>query len=161
MNINTQQGNFIIEPANLIDLGGMRAIEQACFPLDAWPLLELIGALSLPGLVRLKAIVDGKMVGFVGGMPKRLKNEGWITTLGVLPGFRRMGIANALLDECEKMMGMATIRLTVRKSNLGALQLYRLRGYQQVEIWEQYYEGGEDGLVLEKRSPGNLDKTVG
>jgi ribosomal-protein-alanine N-acetyltransferase len=153
MNLSPSQAFFTIEPANLNDLGGMRAIEQACFPLDAWPLLELIGALSLPGLVRLKATVDGRMVGFVGGMSKRSKNEGWITTLGVLPGYRRMGIANALLDECEKTMAMPTIRLTVRKSNLGALQLYRLRGYSQVEIWEHYYEGGEDGLVLEKKSP--------
>ena len=68
----------------------MRTIEQACFPLDAWPLLELIGALSLPGLVRLKATVDGKMVGFAGGAVKRSKNEGWITTLGVLPEYRRL-----------------------------------------------------------------------
>lgn len=161
MTFDPSRTPFTIETANLNDLGGMRAIERACFPLDAWPLLELIGALSLPGLVRLKATVDGKMVGFVGGMPKRSKNEGWITTLGVLPGYRRMGIANALLNECEKAMAMPTIRLTVRKSNLGALQLYRLRGYDQVEIWEQYYEGGEDGLMLEKKSPENLDKTVG
>jgi ribosomal protein S18 acetylase RimI-like enzyme len=141
---------FVIETANLNDLAGMRSIEQACFPLDAWPLLELIGALTLPGLVRLRASVDGKMVGFVGGMTKRSKNEGWITTLGVLPGYRRLGIATALLDDCEKAMAMPIVRLTVRKSNLGAQQLYALRGYSRVEIWENYYEGGEDGYVLEK-----------
>lgn len=141
---------FSIDQANLNDLGGMRTIEQACFPLDAWPLLELIGALSLPGLVRLKATVDGKMVGFAGGAVKRLKNEGWITTLGVLPEYRRLGIAAALLDECERAMAMERVRLSVRKSNLGAQRLYLERGYSLVERWEKYYEGGEDGLVYEK-----------
>jgi ribosomal protein S18 acetylase RimI-like enzyme len=141
---------FSIEPANLNDLGGMRAIEQACFPLDAWPLLELIGALSLPGLVRLKACVDRKMVGFAGAAVKRSKNEGWITTLGVMPEYRRLGIANALLDECERLMAMGRVRLSVRKSNLGAQRLYLERGYSLVERWERYYEGGEDGLVYEK-----------
>ena len=159
MSFSSSRPLFLIETASLNDLAGMRAIEQACFPLDAWPLLELIGALTLPGLVRLKASVEGRMVGFAGGMIKKAKTEGWITTLGVLPGYRRSGIASALLDECEKAMGMPVIRLTVRRSNLGALHLYRLRGYSQVEIWEHYYEGGEDGLVLEKLSPEFLDKS--
>jgi len=141
---------FSIDQANLNDLGGMRTIEQACFPLDAWPLLELIGALSLPGLVRLKATVDSKMVGFAGGAVKRLINEGWITTLGVLPEYRRLGIATALLDRCEQAMAMERVRLSVRKSNVGAQRLYLERGYYLVEHWEKYYEGGEDGLVYEK-----------
>jgi ribosomal protein S18 acetylase RimI-like enzyme len=144
---------FSIEPAGLGDLNGMRTIEQVCFPQDAWPLIELIASLSLPGLVRLKAMAGDKMVGFVGGAEKKSKGEGWITTLGVLPGYRRYGIATALLDECEKVLGMEIIKLSVRKSNLGARQLYINRGYIQTEVWEQYYEGGEDGLVLEKRLP--------
>ena len=142
---------FVIETAGLNDLGGMRTIEQVCFPQDAWPLLELIAALSLPGLVKLKAVVGDKMVGFVGGAVKKHKKEGWITTLGVLPGFRRLGIANALLDECEKALGMPIVKLSVRRSNMGAQTLYFERGYTRTEVWEHYYEGGEDGFVLEKR----------
>lgn len=141
----------MIETAGLNDLGGMRTIEQVCFPQDAWPLLELIAALSLPGLVKLKAVVEDKMVGFVGGAVKKHKGEGWITTLGVLPGFRRLGIANALLDKCEKALGLPVVKLSVRRSNLGAQTLYFERGYTRTEVWEHYYEGGEDAFVLEKR----------
>jgi ribosomal-protein-alanine N-acetyltransferase len=141
---------YAIETAGLNDLGGMRTIEQVCFPLDAWPLLELIAALTLPGLVRLKADVEGKMVGFIGGSVKKNKGEGWITTLGVLPEYRRLGIATALLDECEKALEMPLVRLSVRRSNLGARTLYFARGYTQTEVWENYYEGGEDAYVLEK-----------
>jgi len=142
---------FVIETAGLNDLGGMRTIEQVCFPKDAWPLLELIAALSLPGLVRFKTKVEDKMVGFVGGAVKKHKNEGWITTLGVLPGFRRLGIATALLDGCETALGMPIVKLSVRRSNLGAQTLYFERGYTHIEVWERYYEGGEDAFVLEKR----------
>jgi ribosomal-protein-alanine N-acetyltransferase len=152
--------DYSIEPAGLSDLGGMRTIEQVCFAQDAWPLIELIASLSLPGLVRLKAVVVDKMVGFVGGAVKKSKGEGWITTLGVLPGYRRSGIATALLDGCEKALGMEIIKLSVRKSNLGARQLYINRGYTQTEIWEQYYEGGEDGLVLEKRLPVGDNRNI-
>ncbi len=149
MTENTPQ-LFVIETAGLNDLGGMRTIEQVCFPKDAWPLLELIAALTLPGLVKLKAVVEDKMVGFVGGGVKKLKGEGWITTLGVLPGFRRLGIATALLDECEKALGLPVVKLSVRRSNLGAQTLYFERGYTRTEVWERYYEGGEDAFVLEK-----------
>ena len=142
---------FEIETAGLNDLGGMRTIEQVCFPQDAWPLLELIAALSLPGLVKLKAVLGDKMVGFVGGAVKKHKGEGWITTLGVLPDFRRLGIATVLLDECESALGMPVIKLSVRRSNVSAQKLYFKRGYSHTEIWEHYYEGGEDGFVLEKR----------
>jgi ribosomal protein S18 acetylase RimI-like enzyme len=61
-----------------------------------------------------------------------------------------MGIANALLDACEQEMAQPVVRLCVRRSNLDAQSLYLKRGYTQTEIWEKYYEGGEDALVLEK-----------
>jgi ribosomal protein S18 acetylase RimI-like enzyme len=142
---------YQLAPAGLGDLSQMRAIEKACFPLDAWPLLELITVLILPNLVKIKAEVDGKMVGFIGGDAHRGENVGWITTLGVLPQFQRLGIATALLDACEQEMGMPVVKLTVRKSNFTAQRLYFERGYREVEVWERYYEGGEDGLILCKK----------
>ena len=65
-----------------MNLNPLRAIEKACFPLDAWPLLELLAVLILPNLVKIKAEVGDKMVGFVGGDAHRLEGVGWITTLG-------------------------------------------------------------------------------
>lgn len=143
--------NYNLTIANLGDLSQMRVIEKACFPLDAWPLLEQIAVLIFPNLVKIKAEVDQKMVGFVCGDPKRGENKGWITTLGVLPHYQQRGIATALLDQCEIEMGLPYVRLSVRKSNISAQRLYFNRGYYQVEIWEKYYDGGEDGLVLEKK----------
>jgi ribosomal protein S18 acetylase RimI-like enzyme len=146
----TESQIFQLSQAGLGDISPLRNIEKACFPLDAWPLLELMAVLILPNLVKIKAEVDQKMVGFVGGDAHRNEGIGWITTLGVLPRYQRMGIATAMLDQCEHEMGMPRVKLTVRRSNLQAQRLYFSRGYRQVEVWDRYYEGGEDGLILEK-----------
>lgn len=61
----SKASTFEIVQANLRDLGAVRELERQSFPLDAWPLIEVIGVLSLPGMERWKAVADGKLVGFV------------------------------------------------------------------------------------------------
>jgi ribosomal protein S18 acetylase RimI-like enzyme len=142
---------FQIDAASWRDLNSLRQLERACFDHDAWPLLDLIAVLTLPGTVRLKATVGDQVVGFIAGDIRGRDGIGWITTLGVLPGHRRKGIARALLACCEEQMTMPRLRLSVRRSNDAAQELYRQAGYTQVDVWRRYYTGGEDGLVLEKR----------
>jgi len=142
--------NYSIVSANLRDLGALREIEKTCFGSDAWPLLDLIGILTMSGIVRLKAVVNNRMAGFVGGDPRRDEGIGWITTICVRPEYRRMGIGSALLAECEQRMAQPAVRLSVRVTNANAIRLYQQKGYRQVDLWRHYYEGGEDALVLEK-----------
>jgi ribosomal protein S18 acetylase RimI-like enzyme len=139
-----------ILPASLRDLGPLRHIEQTCFPKDAWPLLDLVAVLTWPDVIRLKAIVDGRMVGFIAGDPRRTEGMAWIATLGVLPEYRRQGIARALLLKCEKLLHANRLRLCVRLDNAGAIRLYEKEGYQRVGIWAKYYNDGCDALVMEK-----------
>ncbi len=142
---------FSILSANLRDLNGLRKLEQECFGDDAWPLIDLLTVLTLPGIVRLKAEVDGQFAGFVAGDPNAYEKVGWITTIGVSPAFRRMGIGSALLETCEERMRMPRVRLSVRKNNLPAITMYRSFGYTQREVWPKYYQDGEDALVLERQ----------
>lgn len=142
---------FNIVQASLRDLSSLRELERVCFGSDAWPLLDLISVLTMPGLVRLKAELDGRMVGFVGGDAHRNEGIGWITTICVVPEFRRQGIGSSLLERCEKQMGQNIVHLTVRASNLSAIHLYEQKAYHQVDTWRRYYSDGEDGLILEKR----------
>jgi len=143
--------NFNIETANWRDLNMVRRVEQECFPKDVWPLWDLVAVLTFPDIVRLKVVVNGEMVAFAAGDIRRSENLGWITTIGVLPLYRRQGIARALLTVCEERMGMPRVRLCVRRSNSEAIRLYIREGYFQVSIWDAYYHDGEDALVLEKR----------
>ena len=140
---------YQITPANWRDLGALRQLEKICFPKDAWPLLDLIGVLSLSNIVRLKTVCDGQMIGFVAGEKKSSK-LGWIATIAVLPEYRRQGIASDLLSRCEGKMGVERIRLCVRLENTSAIQLYKRFGYRQVDIWQKYYQDRTDALVFEK-----------
>jgi ribosomal-protein-alanine N-acetyltransferase len=149
--VQTMDIQFRIEVANWRDLGALRRVETECFGDDAWPLLDLAAALTFPNVVRLKATVGEEMVGFAGGDVRLMESLGWVTTLGVLPEFRRNGIAKALLAEIEIRLKQPRVRLCVRKSNEGAIQLYKQSGYLQVGAWPHYYSDGEDAFVLEKR----------
>lgn len=142
---------FHIDTASWRDLNGLRQLERACFAEDAWPLLDLLAVLTFPATVRLKATVGEQLAGFIAGDVRTSDGIGWITTLGVLPEYRRKGIARALLTACEGMISQPRLRLSVRRSNTAAQLLYRQAGYTQVDVWHNYYAGGEDALVLEKR----------
>jgi ribosomal-protein-alanine N-acetyltransferase len=149
---------YNIQPASLRDLNDLRKLEKECFELDAWPLWDLIGVLTMPGLVRMKASIDTGMAGFSAGEIKPDEVDptliiGWIITLGVSPAYRRKGIANALLASTEKQLlkQAALLRLCVRVSNQAAIALYHYNGYTKVTIWKNYYPGGEDALVLGKK----------
>lgn len=142
--------SFEIVRATWRDLNELRHLEKACFGDDAWPLIDLISVLSIANVVRLKAVVDGRMVGFIAGDPRGSEEIAWIATLGVLPDYRRRGIASALLQTCEDRLDVNRVRLSVRENNQPALQLYRGFGYMRVGIWPDYYKDESDAIVLEK-----------
>jgi len=139
-----------ILPTSFRDLNGLHKLEHACFLDDAWPLLDLIAVLTWPDVVRLKAMLDGQMIGFIAGDPRPSQGFAWIATLGVFPEYRRQGVARALLTECERRLEIARIRLCVRTNNVAAIRLYETADYQRVDIWRKYYHDGGDALLMEK-----------
>jgi len=139
-----------ILPATWRDLNDLRHLEKICFPHDAWPLLDLVGALTLPSVVRLKAAASGQMVGFIAGDVRRSQQIAWIATIAVLPEYRGRGIGRSLLEACEAHLSVPRVRLCVRVSNHAAEQLYLTSGYQHAGRWTAYYQDGEDALVMEK-----------
>jgi len=146
---------YTIHPASWLDLNSVRQVEQVCFPKDAWPIWDMVAVLTLPDIIRLKAVAENRLVGFIAGDIRRVERLGWITTLAVLPTYRRKGIAQALLEACERKMDLPRVRLCVRRSNTAAIALYQRAGYSQASVWPAYYHDGEDALVLEKRVTGN------
>ena len=84
-----------IESATWRDLKDLFQLEKDCFQLDAWPLLDILGALTIPQIIRLKAVDQEKMVGFIAVDLRRSQQTAWIATLAVLPAFRKTGIASA------------------------------------------------------------------
>jgi ribosomal protein S18 acetylase RimI-like enzyme len=139
-----------IQTANFSDLNSLRQLERACFTVDRWPLLDLMAVLAFPDVVRLKAVVDGEMVGFVAGDQRESRSLAWIATIAVLPACQHQGIGRALLAECEARLAAPRIRLCVRTDNAAAIHLYEQAGYQHLEYWRGYYKDKADAQVMEK-----------
>ena len=148
---STPKITYSIQPASWRDLPSLNQLEKACFPKDSWPLFDLVGVLTFPDIVRYKAINGEKMIGFIAGERHKHDNLGWISTIGVLPEYRKQGVGTALLEVCELNLKMKSVRLNVRISNREAIQLYRNLGYYEINTWPAYYYDREDALVLEKK----------
>lgn len=139
-----------IVKASFLDLNALRKLENETFAKDAWPLFDLIAVLTLPDVIRLKAVEDDQMVGFIAGDPRPRDGWGWVATIAVDPRYQRRGIGRALLHACENKLGVPRSRLTVRISNQGAISMYEQEGYVSIDIWKGYYNDGEDALLMEK-----------
>ena len=139
-----------IEPATWRDLKDLFQLEKDCFQLDAWPLLDILGVLTIPQIIRLKAVDKDILVGFIAVDLRRSQQTAWIATLAVQPAYRKSGIGSTLLRISEEEANLPRIRLSVRQSNKPAIQLYQKHGYQQIEVWKKYYKGGDNALVFEK-----------
>ena len=140
----------MIIPATWRDVKSLYNLERICFEVDAWPLLDVLGVLTLPQLIRLKAVDYDNMVGFIAADLRQRQETAWIVTFAVLPQYRRAGIGSALLDECEARISLPRIRLSVRQSNQAAIQFYKKHHYQHVDTWAAYYKGGDNALIFEK-----------
>jgi len=148
--ISPHEDSIEISRASWHDLGAIRELERICFPLDAWPLLDMVGVLVMPSIERHKAMLGDELIGFVAGDVKRYNHTGWIATICVHPDYRGRGVGRRLLHACEAGMGMPRVKLAVREANQTAIEMYKRNGYQQVGVWKGYYKGGENGIVMEK-----------
>jgi ribosomal-protein-alanine N-acetyltransferase len=140
-----------IMPATWHDFSAVRELEKVCFPVDVWPLWDVLGVLTFPSILRFKVVLDRQLVGFIAVDIRTRKKEAWISTLGVLPAFRRRGIATLLIEACERSVEVPYMRLSVRASNQWAIRLYARLGYKAYTNWPRYYRGGEKAVVMQKR----------
>jgi len=142
---------YRIRRATIFDVRAVHRLEQAIFPLDAYPYFDLILLFFWPGIINLKVIApDGSMAGFVSATRNFFRPRGWIITIGVSLSHRRRGFGRLMLATAEKRLHKPFVRLTVRASNVPAITLYRSMGYSVIERKVAYYRDGEAGLIMEK-----------
>lgn len=144
-----------LERATGWDVFAIHRLERAAFGRDAYDVLALLELLLSSHMRCLKVVMDGQgkqrqIVGFVAGEWHQRQHAGWIVTLGVHPDYAGHGIGTRLLLGCEAVLKMPLMKLTVRKSNQRAIQLYERHGYQFVHTIAHYYSDREDGLLMEK-----------
>ncbi len=79
-------------------------------------------------------------------------DEVHVLNIAVAPGARRRGIGRALMEAAAdegRRRGAKIATLEVRRSNVPAIELYRMLGYRQIGIRPNYYaDEGEDAIVM-------------
>jgi len=151
MNAAVQSETFAVSPAGVLDLFAIWRLQHACFRKDSYDLFTLFNMAVSAKMIRLKAVVNGQIVGYVAGEINCEECTGWIVTLGTHPHMQGRGIGTSLLLAAERALDSKRVKLTVRRSNARAIALYERCGYKWMNTYRRYYHDGEDGLVMEKQ----------
>lgn len=133
--------SLILQPARDADLSRVATLHAECFPDDAWNSSALATVLAMPGADgRVCNGDDGALRGML--LDQCLGPDGEILTLGVAPGWRRHGIAHALLQDFivrARAGGAQRLLLEVAADNTAALALYDSFGFARQGIRRRYY----------------------
>jgi ribosomal-protein-alanine N-acetyltransferase len=141
---------IVIAPILIRDLNEIVAIESRVFP-DPWNRNMFLEELLHPHADSFKATVNQNLAGYI--FLHRILDEWALLNLAVAEGWRRQGVATALLNH---VMRLAKIRrcyritLEVSEKNPPAIALYKKFGFRQVGRRRGYYQYNQaDALVVE------------
>lgn len=141
----------VIRSMTFDDIAAVNALEQALFPVDAWPLQMFHDELNQTETrsYYVAEDADGRVVGYAGLMCVLPIAD--VQTIAVAPDAEGSGIGSALLatliDEA-KLRGAEDVLLEVRDDNPRAQRLYRWFGFEQIHVRPRYYRDGADALIM-------------
>lgn len=133
------------------DTDKIAELERICFSRP-WSGEEICRTALSEHAVYLTALFDNEIAGYAGAYA--VADVAEINNIAVFPGFRRSGVASALIDGLIKVCkerGVTKLSLDVRASNTAALKLYEKHGFYRVGIRRGYYAAPtEDAVLLDK-----------
>lgn len=140
---------YEIRKAAADDIAAMCEIERECIA-EPWSLSAFESSFAANGALFLAAQAEnGEVCGFI--TANAVLDEINIYNIAVKEGYRRLGIATALLGELEKEKPYS-INLEVRESNASAIALYKKCGFEQVGSRKNFYsDPTENALLMTKR----------
>jgi ribosomal-protein-alanine N-acetyltransferase len=139
---------------NIIDfeqkhLDEWEALEAECFN-DAWTRAQMQSEIGRKGHVALALMLEDRLAGYA--CMYHVLDEANITSIAITPTGRKRGFGGLLLDSLiarAEALGLKSLTLEVRRSNLAAIGLYSSRGFEPVGIRPGYYHNPlEDALLM-------------
>eukprot|EP00455_Lapot_gusevi_P009021 TRINITY_DN14006_c0_g1_i1.p1 TRINITY_DN14006_c0_g1~~TRINITY_DN14006_c0_g1_i1.p1 ORF type:complete len:173 (-),score=10.63 TRINITY_DN14006_c0_g1_i1:31-549(-) len=107
---------------------------------------------------------DGSIMGYIMGKAEG-QGENWhghVTAVTVAPEYRRLGLANQLMNSLEEISDKYHhgyfVDLYVRVSNSVAIDMYKKFGYSVYRQVIGYYSGEEDAYDMRKALPRDVHK---
>jgi len=138
-----------VRTAERADLLAVHRIEQSSFP-QPWPFAAFEQYLGEPGFLVAE---DGSVLGYVIGdiVANHGRPLGHVKDLAVHEERRGEGIGTLLLETALAVLeseGAKSVKLEVRAENETAIELYQSQGFEHRRTVPEYYNDGEDALVL-------------
>jgi len=145
-----------IRQATIEDLPAMANCNLSNLPENYQLKYYMYHALTWPQLSFVAEDSKGRIVGYILAKMEDETNStphGHVTSISVLRTYRRLGLANKLMQLSQRAMkevfDAAYVSLHVRKTNRAALALYReALGFRIQEIEKGYYADGEDAFAM-------------
>jgi ribosomal-protein-alanine N-acetyltransferase len=135
------------------DFEAIYQIDQQCFsPAIAYSRPDLRSYLRLPGSDCVIAEAGSKIAAFL--VTAHDNSVGSIVTIDVLAAYRRQGVASLLLEESERRLAAAGVRiieLETATDNASAIAFWQKHGYRTRDIQKGYYPDGRDAYSMTKR----------
>lgn len=112
------------------DLSALVGVHGACFPGERWRKEDFRRFADKPGQIVRSVVMDGKVVGSF--LYRNKQDDVQIARVGVLPEYRRAGVATAaisMLTGENSPNRKRVVRAVVREHNLAAQLLLRKLGF--------------------------------
>ncbi|PWN27890.1 putative N-terminal acetyltransferase complex subunit ARD1 [Jaminaea rosea] len=146
-----------IRPARLADLLELQRTNLHCLPENYTLRYYLYHSLTWPQLSFVATDSKQRVVGYclakMEEEPKDGIQHGHVTSISVLRGYRRLGLAQKLMRQSQMAMrdvfDAEFVSLHVRRTNRAAIGLYRdTLGFEVHGVEKGYYADGEDALAM-------------
>ena len=135
------------------DLDRIMEIEKDCFTTP-WSRESFLIEITENLLARYLVVeVDGILAGY-GGI-WMIVGEGHITNIAVETQYRKLGLGKKLVEGLIKIsiaMGIESMTLEVRETNIAAQNLYKQYGFIEEGVRPNYYQDdNEDAIIMWKK----------